>query len=46
VYTALFNAENELKTKCIQDADKASQIIYDGLIADKTCMIFRFGVQN
>lgn len=32
-----------LKPQCEQDADKASQIIYDALTSDKPCMIARFG---
>lgn len=32
-----------VKPKCEQNADKASQIIYDVLVSDKPCMIARFG---
>lgn len=43
VYLTLFSAKNEVKPVCIQDAEVASQIIYDALMADKPCMIARFG---
>ena len=36
-----FKLEN--KPECIQDADIASQIIYEELISDKPSMIARFG---
>jgi hypothetical protein len=42
-YLILFKDKNEAKPECIQDADKASKIIYDALIADEPCMIARFG---
>ena len=45
IYGYIFNSQKKAKAECIQDADKASQIIYEALIADKPCMIFRFGVQ-
>jgi hypothetical protein len=32
-----------LKQECVQEPDKASQIIYDTLMSDKPCMIARFG---
>jgi len=43
VYTTIFNNIKEAKPVCIQDADIASKIIYDALMADKPCMIARFG---
>ena len=43
VYTTIFNSTKEPKPECIQDADLASQIIYDTLMADQPCMISRFG---
>lgn len=42
VYQTLFNGKKP-KPESIQDAEVASQIIYDALIADKPCMIARFG---
>jgi len=43
VYATTFNSEKEVKPECIQDADVASKIIYDALMAEKPCMIARFG---
>jgi hypothetical protein len=43
VYTTLFKIKKEEKPECIQNADVASNIIYDTLLADKPCMIARFG---
>ncbi len=46
IYGYIFNSQKKAKAECIQDADKASQIIYDTLIADKPCMIGRFGANE
>lgn len=43
VYLALLNRTKALKPECIQDSDVVSQIIQDTLMADKPCMIARFG---
>jgi hypothetical protein len=43
VYIILFKDKKEEKPECIQDADFASQIIYDTLMFDAPCMIARFG---
>lgn len=43
VYQTLFKDKKEAKPQSIQDPEEASQIIYDALIADKPCMIARFG---
>lgn len=43
VYTTLFNKKKTYNPECIQDADIASNIIYDTLMADEPCMIARFG---
>lgn len=43
IYQTLFINTKEVKSECIQDADIASKIIYDALIADEPCMIARFG---
>jgi hypothetical protein len=32
-----------VKPECEQDPDKASQLIYDAIMADKPCMVARFG---
>jgi len=42
-YASLFNSKKNLKPECIQDANVASQIIYDALTSDQPCMIARFG---
>lgn len=42
LYTKVFRRPI-LKQECVQDPDKASQIIYDTLMSDKPCMIARFG---
>lgn len=43
VYGKLFTKSTKSKPICIEDADLASQIIYNTLMADKPCMIARFG---
>lgn len=43
VYLTLFNAKKDSKPECINNADVVSQIIYEALMADKPCMIARFG---
>jgi hypothetical protein len=43
VYQILFIHEKAEKPECIQDAELASKIIYDALMADRPCMIARFG---
>ena len=43
VYLTLFMGKKEAKSECIQEADVASQIIQDALMAEKPCMIARFG---
>lgn len=43
VYSILFKSKKKAKPECVQDADHASQIIYDMLLSDKPCMIARFG---
>jgi len=45
VYVTFFN-KKILKPECIQNADVASQIIYDALMADQPCMIARFGANE
>ena len=42
-YQFLLVHEKPTKPECIQDADFASQIIYNALNSDKPCMIARFG---
>jgi hypothetical protein len=42
-YQILFIHKKAVKPECIQDAEVASKIIYNTLIADKSCMIGRFG---
>ena len=42
-YTKVFRIKPLPKPACIQDPDKASQIIYDALMENKPCMIARFG---
>lgn len=42
-YQIIFDFERDKKPDCIQDADLASQIIFDALTSDKPCMIGRFG---
>jgi len=46
VYTTIFNSKKEAKIECIQDAELASQIVYDSLMEDKPCMIARFGANE
>lgn len=43
VYSTLFKNKIKAKPECIQNADIAFQIITDALIADRPCMIARFG---
>ena len=43
VYQYIVGFELQNKPECIQDADIASQIIYEALKSDKPCMIARFG---
>jgi len=43
VYNTLFIKTKAIKPECIQDADIASKIIYDALMAEKPSMIARFG---
>jgi hypothetical protein len=43
VYQTLFKGKREAKPVCEQNPEKASQIIYDALMADKPCMVARFG---
>ena len=43
VYLTLFKGIKKAKPECIKDADVASQIIQDALMAEKPCMIARFG---
>lgn len=42
-YQNLIGFEIQNKSECVQDADLASQIIYDALTSDKPCMMARFG---
>jgi hypothetical protein len=42
-YQFIFKTEINKKNECIQDADLASQLIYEALTSDKPCMIGRFG---
>jgi hypothetical protein len=42
-YQLIFGTEKIKKPDCIQDADLASQIIFDALTSDNPCMITRFG---
>lgn len=42
-YQFILKTEVYLKPECMKDADWASDIIYEALIADKPCMIARFG---
>jgi hypothetical protein len=42
-YQAILGFERDKKPECIQDADLASDVIYEALISDKPCMIARFG---
>jgi hypothetical protein len=43
LYAKAFSVPQLTKPDCIQDADLASQLIYDKLIADAPCMIARLG---
>jgi len=43
VYPKFFKTHELPPLECEQDLDKANQMIYDLLIADKPCMIGRFG---
>jgi hypothetical protein len=43
VYQKTVGFEIQSKPECIQDADLASQVIYDALTSYKPCMISRFG---
>lgn len=43
VYAKIFQPKVLLKSRCEQDPDKASQLIYDALMDIKPCMIARFG---
>ncbi|MDK2977677.1 MAG: hypothetical protein PWP52_391 [Bacteroidales bacterium] len=42
IYAQAFGTKS-VKPECEQDPNKASQLIYDALMADKPCMIARFG---
>ena len=42
-YQVIFSNEIIKKPECILDVDLASDIIYEALMADKPCMIARFG---
>ena len=42
-YAKAFRVQLPVKPECIQDADVASQLIYDKLTANEPCMIARFG---
>jgi hypothetical protein len=42
-YQILFIHKKAVKPECIQNAELASKIIYDALMADRPCMIGRFG---
>ena len=42
-YQIIFGTEKIKKLECIEDADLASNIIFDALSVDKPCMIGRFG---
>lgn len=43
LYQVIFGFEKSKKPECIQDAELASNIIYEALMSDKPCMIGRFG---
>jgi hypothetical protein len=43
IYEKVLANKSLAKMECIQDADIASKLIYDKLIADAPCMIARFG---
>jgi hypothetical protein len=43
VYQKTVGFEIQSQPECIQDADLASQVIYDALTSNKPCMISRFG---
>jgi hypothetical protein len=43
IYQFIFKTEVNIKPECIQDADLTSQIIFDVLTSDNSCMIGRFG---
>jgi hypothetical protein len=43
IYAKVFSIIPLTKPECIQDADIASKLIYDKLIADEPCMVARFG---
>jgi hypothetical protein len=43
LYAKIFHIKPHLLPECEQDPDKASQTIYDALLADKPCMIARLG---
>lgn len=43
IYSTIFGVKNAQSLDSVQDAAVASKIIYDALIADKPCMIARFG---
>jgi hypothetical protein len=42
-YQIIFGFERKKNPECIQDAELASDIIYEALTSDKPCMIARFG---
>ena len=42
-YTKVFNVAPLVRPECIQDADVASQLMYDKLMSQEPCMIARFG---
>ncbi len=43
IYQLIFLNKTKKQTECIQDADLASEVIYETLTSDKPCMIGRFG---
>jgi hypothetical protein len=42
-YQVVFETEKRKNPECIQDAELASDVIYEILLTDKPCMIARFG---
>ncbi len=43
IYQLIFLTKTKKETECIQDADLASDVIYETLTSDNPCMIGRFG---
>jgi hypothetical protein len=43
IYAKVFSVQLLAKPECIQDANIASQLIYDKLMSNEPCMIARFG---